>query len=232
MDANSFLMGSGGDYLKFDQLGVIQGGRILSTKVSQQTEYKTDKPLFWPSGDAKMQLIVTLQTDLRNPSNPADTGLRDLYVKGKNLTAAVRDAVKSAGASGLAEGGMLQVCYVGDDHTSDAAVKPKMYQGRYVPPTTPVPSAAPARGGTVQPNWDNPPPPPAPAHHEQGPPPAWAQEPAAAPAAQAAPAMSTLAAIKAAKAAVADPGMHNQHQPNRPLDLPVDPNPFGDEPPF
>lgn len=230
MDANSFLMGSGGDYIKFDSMGIVQGGQVLSTTVTQQTEFRTEKLLFWPDGKPKYQLIVSLQTDQRNLANPADTGLRDLYVKGKNLTAAVREAVKAAGASGLAVGGTLQVCYTGDDYTSDAAVKPKVYQARYIPPTVPIPGASRADVGaaaTVQPNWDSPTTMVTPAHHEQGSPPAWAAEPV-----QTAPPMSTLAAIKAAKAADADPTLSNQHQPGQGFTKPADSDPWGDEPPF
>jgi hypothetical protein len=45
---------------------------------------KTGEPKFWPSGDPMYQVIVTVQTQERDPSIQDDDGKRRLFIKGRN----------------------------------------------------------------------------------------------------------------------------------------------------
>jgi hypothetical protein len=81
-----------------------------------------------------MQLPVTVQTDLRDPSNPLDDGKRTLYVKGE-MKKAIGAALRAAGAK-MAVGGTLTVTFSGEEPT--AGYPKKLYTATY---------AAPAPGG-------------------------------------------------------------------------------------
>ena len=133
--AEQFLMGGGVASAKFEAPGDTVSGIIdEAPEVRQQTDIGTGEPVFWPSGDPKMQLIVTLQTNLRD--NNDDNGKRRIYVKGKSLTEAVREAVKKTGARGLEVGGTLSVTYTGDGQASRGFNPPKLYTATYARPDT------------------------------------------------------------------------------------------------
>jgi hypothetical protein len=134
-DADQFLMG-GVTSAKFDNINDSITGTISEPpEVRQQTDIDTKLPMTWPDGRPMMQLVVTLQTDLRNDAD--DDGLRRIYVKGKSMTGAVRDAVRKAGAKGLEVGGRLQVVYVGDGEVKKRGFNPpKLYLAQYARPTT------------------------------------------------------------------------------------------------
>lgn len=136
---NDFLMGGGGASAKFDQIGDTITGRITATEVRQQTSLEDGKPLTWDNGDPRMQLVVTLATDLHDDAD--DDGARNLYVKGsktpgsKSLHDAVRAAVQNAKAKGLEVGGTLTVSYVGDEPSKTRGFNPrKLYQATYAAP--------------------------------------------------------------------------------------------------
>jgi hypothetical protein len=134
--ADQFLMGGGASAAKFETVGDSISGTIAeSPEVRQQTDIATNEPVFWPSGDPKMQLIVTLQTKEREGVD--DDGKRRVYVKGKSLTEAVREAVKQTGAKGLEVGGSLTVTYTGDGTASQRGFNPpKLYSATYGRPDT------------------------------------------------------------------------------------------------
>ncbi|MFI6910135.1 hypothetical protein ACIBKY_53405 [Nonomuraea sp. NPDC050394] len=178
--AQDFLMGGGITSAKFPDgaYGTTVGGPITQPpRVEQQKDLDTGELKFWNDGKPMMQMIVTVQTDLRDPAVADDDGQRAFYIKANSLKA-VRDAVRRSGAKSLEVGGMLALTYTGDGEKKKAGKNPpKLYSATYSPP-----SAAQANeflnGGAPQ----------APAAHpggftpaNQGPAPQWAQ-PAQAPA--------------------------------------------------
>lgn len=132
--ADQFLMGGGVKSAKFANIGDGISGTISEyPEVRQQTDLKTGKLKTWDDGRPKMQLVVTLQTTLRDDAE--DDGLRRIYVKGKSLTDVVRDAVRKAGAQGLEVGGQLRVQYVGDGEAANRSLDPpKLYAAEYARP--------------------------------------------------------------------------------------------------
>lgn len=118
---DEFLMGGGtkSAFSKNDPIGFTVTGKIVSTEVRQQTSLEDGKPLTWDNGDPRMQLVVTLATDIADDED--DDGRRAVYVKGskqsgsKSLHDAVRAAVQAAGARGLEPGGTLSVSYIGSE---------------------------------------------------------------------------------------------------------------------
>lgn len=133
IDANELLMGGGSKAARFDGIGVTVTGVIEDVTAKQQTDFTTGDLKFWPNGDPMYQVLVRLQTSEREDGD--DDGVRTLYVKGKSLTNAVRDAVRKAGGRGLEVGGTLTVAYIGDGPQERKGINPpKLYTAEYAKP--------------------------------------------------------------------------------------------------
>jgi hypothetical protein len=151
VDANSFLMGGGGAATaKFPTPGTTIGGRITEPpQLEQQRDIKSGEKKFWKDGDPMMQLVVTVQTDQRDPAIEGDDGKRRIFVKGQ-MKNAVADAVREAGARGLEVGGTLWVRFTHELPASGPGMSPpKQYDAKYVTAATnalgvdPAPAAPP-----------------------------------------------------------------------------------------
>lgn len=137
-DANELLMGGGGKAAKFpDRMyGTTVGGIILGEpEKRQQTDFDTGKPLTWDDGNPRWQVVITLQTDERDPSDVDDRGERKVYARGQMLMA-IRDACKAANApKGIATGGRLTITYLRDEPNSKGRGNDrKVYSASYMPP--------------------------------------------------------------------------------------------------
>lgn len=149
-DVTAFLMDAGTPSLSFKDapVGTVKGGKILAAEVAQQTDYDNNEPLFWDDGKPRMQLVVTLATDERNPEIDSDDGTRKDYVKSQALKA-LRDAVKAAGLSQLPVGGDYRRKFTGEGEAKSAKLSPpKLYAFKITPPSvdlddfgTPAPAA-------------------------------------------------------------------------------------------
>ena len=159
-DANAFLLG--GDKVpsaSFLTKGTVHQGEVLDFKLSQQTDAQTRKPLTWDNGDPKMQLVVTIQTDERDPEIEDDDGRRRLYLKYKSLQAA-REAIAESKAGILERGGWLGLEFTSQDKPAKRTVSGvKNFEAWY---ESPDPDAAvnaylegdesdPAQGGSDEP---------------------------------------------------------------------------------
>lgn len=247
-NAKDLIMGTSAPAMAFSYPGDGVWGKIISEpKAVQQTVYdprnpQSKEPAFWPSGDPKMQVIFQIQTDLRNwegVKNPdrsqQDSGTRTIYLKGKHMERATADAVRAVGADWLAVGGTVWYRYTGDDMTSLAGVKPKLFEVRYQPPAPQPPAhfnqdqqgfggqqgyptqgypqqqppRPPQAAPQAQQNWQQAgwtPQQTVPSHHGQTEAmPDWAR-PASAPPSSAPPALSTLDLIRQGQTGSSDPG--------------------------
>ena len=147
-DVNDFLFGGGGKAAKFDNLGDFVEGTITNVQMTQQTSMDDNVPLTWADGSPRMQLVITLQTDNEGEN---DDGLRRIYAKGgnfevaegsgKSLKDAIADAVKTAEARSIDEGGYLKVAYTGvGKKTNRGYQAPKLFKARYSKPKNSVPT--------------------------------------------------------------------------------------------
>jgi hypothetical protein len=140
-DVDNFLLGSSSRSAKFTTPGDIVKGVICAPpELRQKTDIKDGTPLTWQDGSPQMQLVVKLQTDDRDPSDPEDDGIRALYVSGgfkrASLQKAVADALRTAKAKGLEVGGTLAVKFTGEEPASTKGFNPaKLYAAQYQPPT-------------------------------------------------------------------------------------------------
>lgn len=173
MDANQLLMGSGIKSIKWrdHQIGHTVIGTICEPpKVEQMKKYQSDELDFWPSGDPKMQIVVVLQTELRDDDE--DDGRRRLYIEPR-MMACVRDAVKAAGAKGLEVGGRLAIRWISG--TGQGEGNARQFVAEYAAPM--VDPGSLLNGGS-QPQQQAPAP-QAPMVQQQAPAPAAATAPAA-----------------------------------------------------
>lgn len=136
-DSYSFLAGGGSPAAKFLAHGDTVGGTITTEpEVQQQRSIEDGTPLTWSDGNPRMQMVVTVQTSLRDPSIEDDDGKRRIFVRGQ-MRNAVQQAVLATGAKGLDVGGTLTVTYTGDgERKNPAYTPPKLYQATYSKPTT------------------------------------------------------------------------------------------------
>jgi hypothetical protein len=133
--ADDFLMGGGGaPSAKFPSPGTAVSGPITQRPtVEQQRDIQTGEKKFWQDGNPMMQLVVTVQTNERDPQVNDDDGRRRLFVKGQ-MKQAVADAVRAAGAAGLEVGGVLTVTYTHDGQPKQRGFSaPKQYRAEYIP---------------------------------------------------------------------------------------------------
>jgi hypothetical protein len=139
-DANDLLMSGGVKAVKFAQ-GVPVVSTIADTpRVAQMVKFTADgKPTeeldFWPSGDPKMQIVVTVDTNLRDPEDPNDQGRRRLHITPRMMPA-VREAVRNAHAKGITVGGRLALCWTSG--SGQGAGNAKEWAAEYSPPVVDV----------------------------------------------------------------------------------------------
>lgn len=153
------FMGGGGQSFPFDNVGDTVTGVILGPNpYEKRVQTKTDgsgEPKTFPDGSPMTMFQVRLQTQVRDPSNPFDDGVRSVFLKWKSQ-AAVQLAVRAAGAQDLAVGGTLTLQFVGEEPPSKRGQQPvKLWRAHYVPPppgfmAEQAPGSAPGQWGGQQ----------------------------------------------------------------------------------
>ena len=143
-DANDILMGG----VKVPSAGFAEpeaawSGVIVSPpKAYQERKYEPNNPgggvlLTYDSGDPIMSLYVDIQTKVRESGIEDDDGIRRVYIQGKRMKEAVRNAVALAGSKGLEVGATLGIKFT---HREDPADKrsAKNYVAYYKPGAAPA----------------------------------------------------------------------------------------------
>ena len=136
-DANQWLMATGVRSAKFEAENDQIDGTIMDFEMRQQTNYTTGAPLTWDDGKPRMQMVVTLLTEIHDDDD--DDGLRKLYIKGQ-MQRVVQDAVRKTGVRGLAEGGRLFVRFTKTLPPAKQGMSgAKQYIAKYMAPQYAVP---------------------------------------------------------------------------------------------
>lgn len=130
-DVNKALNNKGNPSTKFDNVGDIRSGYLKDVDLQVVTD--TDGVVQYQKDGKtpKEQLVITWQTDERDPTRDDDTGLRKLYCSWR-LEAAIRSAFRAAGAQGLEPDAFLVIERTEDEDVqvpnSKMKVKAKTYQ--------------------------------------------------------------------------------------------------------
>lgn len=122
------LLTGGGKGLKFETPGDTYTGVVINSTVRQMTEFGTGTPLTFDNGDPQEQIVINLQTEQRDPSDPSDDGTRTLYIKGFGVQLrAFRAAVQAAGGKPEV-GDTIKVTYTGNgERPARGGYPPKLY---------------------------------------------------------------------------------------------------------
>lgn len=139
--AETDFFSGGAPSCAFSVIGASHQGIILEMQERQQIGVTSGLPETWPDGNPKQVLVITLQTDERNPDFDDDDGQRRLFVKKPGgMFAAIKAA---AGKDRVCVGGTIAVKYVKDGKkTNPAHNAPKEFIAKYAPPGKSFASAA------------------------------------------------------------------------------------------
>ncbi len=109
------LLSSYAPSAKFPTKGTKIGGRVTGdAQEIQQRDFDSGDLLFWDDGKPRMQLVVTVDAGITDPTIPGDDGERSIYVKGQMLQA-TRDACRRARVKAIVEGCFFEVTYIDDE---------------------------------------------------------------------------------------------------------------------
>ena len=117
------LLAGGAPAAKFPTIGTTVKGTVLKAEVTQQTDFDSGEPKFWDDGKPMLQIVLTIQTDERDPDIVNDEGERRLFIKGQMLQA-FRTALRAVGARDITPGDMIAVQYVGDGEAKRRGLRP------------------------------------------------------------------------------------------------------------
>lgn len=126
-DIDSFLSFSGAPAAKFEEVGDIARGTVVAAQITQAMKFGTMEPDWWPSGEPKEQLVITLDTD---------EGPRRLFAVKMNAPGCQFRAILDAKAGrSFQVGGTLSVKYTGTEPSKTPGFAPrKLFVAKYEPP--------------------------------------------------------------------------------------------------
>ena len=133
----NFFEGSGAQAVKFPTIGTKVTGTVVGDmEVRQRTDISTGELLTWPDGNPKLQMVLALATDERDPNNADDDGERRLFIPDPGgLKTAIGLALSTAKAKSLKPGGKLTIVFSSETPSQTRGFNPsKNYTATYEPP--------------------------------------------------------------------------------------------------
>lgn len=136
-----FKQAGGGAPLFFGRdssVGEFVEGTVLESQPVQAKDYETNALKNWDDGSPMMQLVITLQTDLRDPTIEKDDGRRRVFLRwwGSDRQNVI-DAVQRQGDQFVRDGAWLRVTFTGYGEQKDRKLNaPKIYGIDYKAPPT------------------------------------------------------------------------------------------------
>lgn len=127
---------------KDPQPGASAGGKIIDAQMRDVYKYGSNEIDTWPSGDAKRQIVLTLQTD-PDPTIQDDDGLRSVYIKTwgtqkQALATAISNLGLKKASDALAPGGFFTITYKGKEQVqgNKNTFTQNVYEYEIIPATT------------------------------------------------------------------------------------------------
>lgn len=113
--------------------GTIAKGKVISKEVRQARDID-GTPKTFDDGTAKKDVVITIQTDLRDPEIEDDDGTRRI-IAGYEIQKAIGQAMRDAGVQTLAEGGLLAVQHTHNEPaTKNGRSDTKKFRAQFQPP--------------------------------------------------------------------------------------------------
>lgn len=117
---------------KFEQPGDRVSGIIETVTASQVRDFQTREPKFWNDGSPQLQVLVTVDTGITDPSVEDDDGRRTVYIKGWGVQRrAWLTALRNAGlkkASEIKPGDRFTAVFTGLGERGNAPQPPKLFE--------------------------------------------------------------------------------------------------------
>lgn len=156
MDADDLLMNaarSGAPAAKFPSVGYVLDGIVTQRPRKAEQRDVDGKVKTFEDGTVRMQVLIEVQTSLRDPDVNDDDGLRTIWCKWE-IQKAVSQALLDAGVKRVEIGGRLQVGRSQDEPPAKRGYQPtQKFVAKYTPPATAAddmfaqPTQAPAAAG-------------------------------------------------------------------------------------
>lgn len=132
---DSLLLGRNGPpAFKFSTFGDFVEGTLTGKDTQQKAKFNPKEPgdrselLFFKSGDPITELILTLQTDLRDATKDNDKGLRRVFVSSLVMQQALQKAVADAGIKkSLPFGTKIKITYTHETPVAGTSNSRKEY---------------------------------------------------------------------------------------------------------
>lgn len=131
------LLKGGAKSASFPTIGTSFSGTVISAEVKQSSNFDTGELETWDDGRPKNNIVVTIQTDVRDPEVEHDDGVRGVYIKtwGDNFRA-LKKAVRESGDDDIHEGGTFTATYVSDGPKPKKGYAPKLFSYTYTKPSS------------------------------------------------------------------------------------------------
>lgn len=145
-EANALLNSKGNPASKFEAVGDSHTGTLLDVDLQVVTDpSKNNEVKLKKDGSPQEQIVITWQTEERDPEREGDTGIRKLYCSWR-MEAAIKAAFREAGAGGLEQNATLTVKHTKVEKVQGPAgkVNAKIYEAKYVRPVL---------GGVTEEKW-------------------------------------------------------------------------------
>lgn len=127
--------GGGGKTVTFNDKGVVFKGTLMEDPVERdQIDPATNEVKTYKDGNVRKVWVFKFQTDERDPSDPEDKGVRNLWAKHQAILA-IRESLKSQGLGRMRVGGILEIAWTGQIAPDRPGVHPtKTFTARYTEP--------------------------------------------------------------------------------------------------
>ncbi len=131
--ADELLFSSGPKAFSFDgPIGTKVEGTIVKKDVAQRRDMDSNELLFYLDGNPKNQVVLTLQTSLRDPSIQGDDGLRRWFLSDEAKKQLAK-AVRAAGGTSLQVGAHVSGEFIREEKVGNSKFKTKFYKVDYTP---------------------------------------------------------------------------------------------------
>lgn len=153
-NADDMLFGGGAPSISLKTIGEFVEGPVVDKGVVHKTKFGTQDKEYYKDGNPIWQLVLSIQTNLRDPERHGDDGVRRIFAS-PQLKVEIAKALKSANMTSLPLGARLRITFVREVPSAGGGSPKKEYSVVFTAPAdaaiaesipvTPVQVAAPVQ---------------------------------------------------------------------------------------